>query len=199
MFLEVITGPMFSGKSEELLRRLRRAAYAGKSIVVIKPGIDDRKTRSIFNLIRNDEKLKDYRNLSMDAVNSAEKFEEAIAFGPELLVIDEAQFFDNAEQPADKWFAKYIADLLFDAMLDMEIIVVGLDMDAWRKPFGAMPELMARADVVTKLTAICLRCKGENGPAIFTQKNTGSKEQIEVGDTETYEARCRICHMLPPK
>jgi thymidine kinase len=191
MFLEVITGPMFSGKSEELLRRIRRAAYAKKKISVIKPGTDDRKVRSIFNLIREDKKLSKYPYLTMATINSPEDLANAKIDEAELLAIDEAQFFEQ-------WFADIVADVINDGERDLEIIIVGLDMDAWRKPFGAMPEFMARADSVSKLTAICLECVGAKGPAIFTQKKSiGSGKQIEVGDTHLYEARCRVCHTIP--
>ncbi len=191
MFLEVITGPMFSGKSEELLRRIRRAAYADKKIAVIRPGSDNRRTRNIFNLIRDDKKLSKYQNLRMVATNSFDDLESADINKAELLAIDEAQFID-------RWFLITLADLLNDSERDMEIIAVGLDMDAWRKPFGIMPDLMARANNVLKLTAICLVCKGKNGPAIFTQKKSvGSGQQVEVGDKNLYEARCRICHTIP--
>jgi thymidine kinase len=191
VFLEVITGPMFSCKSEELLRRIRRAAYADKKILVVRPGIDKRATRNIFNMIKEDKKLSRYLNLNMVAADSFDDLLGARIDEVELLAIDEAQFIG-------KWLVNALVGLLNDAKRDLEIIVVGLDMDAWRNPFGIMPELMARANSVLKLTATCIECKGKNGPAIFTQKkSTGSGQQVEVGDKKLYEARCRICHTIP--
>jgi thymidine kinase len=190
--LEVITGPMFSGKSEELARRLRRATYANRRIMVIKPTQDYRKSRSIFAIIQEDPRLKDYEYLATRTLSHPKELENLInAFRPNMLAIDEAQFLE-AE------FLEYIEELLEkNKSRSFTIIVAGLDMDAWRKPFGIMPQLMAIADEVLKLTAICPICLGENGPAIFTQKKGGSGEKIEIGDANIYEARCRVCHTIP--
>jgi len=190
--LEVITGPMFSGKSEELARRLRRATYANRRIIVIKPTQDYRKSRSIFAIIQEDPRLKNYEYLATRTLSHPKELENLInAFRPNMLAIDEAQFLE-AE------FLEYIEELLEkNKSRSFTIIVAGLDMDAWRKPFGIMPQLMAMADEVLKLTAICPICLGENGPAIFTQKKGGSGEKIEIGDAKIYEARCRVCHTIP--
>lgn len=198
--LEVITGPMFSGKSEELMRRMGRAAWANRKILLVKPSRENRGNRNIFILIEGDmtrkiaghEKLKGYDRLAKRSLEHSKELRRLVdSFKPELLVLDEAQFFgpdilEYLEELLEKYKSK-----------NFTVDVAGLDMDAWKKPFGIMPQLLAMADEVLKLTAICLRCQGENGPAIFTQKKGGTGEQIEVGDTELYEARCRVCHTIP--
>lgn len=189
--LTVITGPMFSGKSEELIRRLRRAAYAHQKILLLKPQLDNRSTRDIFKFIKDDGKLSKYERLTAKTISSAEDWGKIRPRDFDIIAIDEAQFFD-------KWLITTISDTLDKiAHLDITIIVSGLDMDAWRKPFGVMPELMSMADHVLKFAAICLHCEGKYGPGIFTQKKTSSTQQVEVGDEEIYEARCRACHILP--
>lgn len=190
--LEVITGPMFSGKSEELLRRLKRAAYADQSILLLKPAIDKRKTRDIFQLVENDQKLAGYKNLSKQTVGSIDDLKDG---GPlieyDILAVDEIHFFE-------KWFEKILTKVLeVGRHLDITIIVSGLDMDYLRQPFGTMPDLLARADEIVKLTAVCANCKGKKGPAIFTQKKTETGKHVEVGDEELYEARCRACYYVP--
>ncbi len=190
--LEVITGPMFSGKSEELKRRLIRAAYAKKKILLIKAGVDDREVRNIFNIVREDSKLSSYEFLTTKIVNSTKDMGSILDILPfDIIAIDEAQFFK-------KWFVKRLEKILDAcAKINITIIISGLDMDAWKKPFGNMPYLLSLADDVQKLTAICVHCQGANGPGIFTQKKPGgSKNQVEVG-SDIYEARCRVCHYIP--
>ncbi len=191
--LEVITGPMSSGKSEELARRLRRATYVNKRIVVIKPSQDDRNTRNIFIIIKEDERLKNYERLATQSLSHAKELRNLVdAFNPDILALDEAQLFDSE-------IVEYLTELLEEKQgKNFVIIAAGLDMDWRTRGFRIMPELMARADEVLKLTAICLQCQGEYGPAIFTQKKGGTSEQIEIGDVGTlYEARCRMCHYIP--
>lgn len=192
--LEIITGPTLSGKSEELAQRLKKRAYAYKRILVIRPSQDYRKSRNIFTIIQENSVLKSYRLLVKQTSSNIKEIGNIVsAFKPEVLAIDEAQFLD-----AD--FLEYIEELLEkNKRKDFTIIVAGLDMDAWRKPFGIMPQLLAIADKVSKLTAICPICRGKNGPAIFTQKKGGTDRRIEIGDIELYEARCRACHTIPPK
>lgn len=193
--LEVITGPMFSGKSEELLRRLKRAAYADQRILLLKPAIDSRKTRDIFRLEEKDQKLAGYKNLTKQTIGSPDDLkDECLLLEYDILAIDEVHFFGA-------WFEKILINVLETAQsLDITIIVSGLDMDYLRQPFGMiMPNLLARADEIIKLTAVCAKCKGANGPAIFTQKKTETGKHVEIGDEELYEARCRVCHYIPSK
>ena len=189
--LEVITGPMFSGKTEESIRRLRRATFARKRILVIRPSTDNRGARNIFDLIKEDDKLSCYELLATRVLNHVKELRSIVdPWKPHILTIDEAQFFGPE-------LLEYLDELLEKKKSqNFTVIVAGLDMDAWRRPFGIMPQLLAMADEVLKLTAICVACNGEN-PAIFTQKKGGTGEQVEVGNTELYEARCRACYYIP--
>lgn len=191
-YLKVITGPMFSGKTEELIRILRRSELAGKKIVVIKPKLDSRSDGEIASRSTiSPEKQEFSKSGSFPAIDieTAEELEAVIrAEHPAIIGVDEAQFFGT-------WMFDYLAELLRRYNhADLMILVAGLDMDAWRRPFGMMPHLMALADEVQKETAICFRCKG---PAMYTQKLAGSQAQVEVGDADIYEARCRVCHTIP--
>ncbi len=189
--LEVITGPMFSGKTEESIRRLRRATFVRKRILVVRPSTDNRGARNIFDLIKGDDKLSCYERLATRVLNHVKELRNIVdSWKPDILAIDEAQFFGLE-------LLEYLDELLEKKKSqNFTIVVAGLDMDAWRRPFGIMPQLLAMADEVLKLTAICVACNGEN-PAIFTQKKGGTGEQVEVGDTGLYEARCRACYYVP--
>ncbi|OGN08684.1 MAG: hypothetical protein A3C61_01380 [Candidatus Yanofskybacteria bacterium RIFCSPHIGHO2_02_FULL_39_10] len=191
--LEVITGPMFSGKSEELIRRLNRATYADQNVLVIKPRIDTRNESKIASRKKKDKKdtkFEEYSSFPAHEINTSKEFIELVSqHRPDVLAIDEAQFFQE-------WLLELIDNLLDEKEnTGFKIIVSGLDMDAWKKPFGIMPQLMAKANEVTKFTAVCFHCKKSD--ANLTYKKSGSKEQIEVGNFQKYEARCRKCHELP--
>lgn len=195
-YLKVITGPMFSGKTEELIRILRRSELAGKKIIVIKPKLDSRSngeitSRSTYSSFSRGETQEFSKSGSFPAVDieTSEELEELIrAEHPAIIGVDEAQFFGT-------WMFDYLAEILRRYNhVDLTILVAGLDMDAWRRPFGMMPHLMALADEVQKETAICFKCKG---PAMYTQKLSDSTQQVEVGDADIYEARCRLCHVVP--
>ncbi len=181
--LEVITGSMFCGKTEELIRRLRRATIAKQTIQVFKPVIDDRYAYS---------KVTSHAGSDIEALpitTSAELLEQ---LNPEATVIgiDEAQFFD----PAIVDVANHLADR------GLRVIVTGLDTDFRGEPFGCMPTLMAQADKVDKLSAICMVC-GE--PATRTQRLINGRPAhynepiVVVGASNMYEARCRRCHDVP--
>jgi thymidine kinase len=190
--MKVITGPMFSGKTEELIRILNRAEIAGKKILVIKPGMDVRTGNEIASRRKEDLKLNEFKKYSSFSAHPVGSAAEALSLmhvhQPSVLGIDEAQFFDE-------WMVDFISEVLRNnAENDFMIIVAGLDMDAWARPFGIMPKLMTIADVVQKETAICFVCKK---PAMLTQKLSDSSSQVEVGDSEIYEARCRVCHYIP--
>jgi thymidine kinase len=172
--VEVITGGMFSGKSEELVRRLRRAAIARQNVQVFKPVMDTR---------HEPERLitRDNREFAARAVANSGDLLAAIDSGVEVIGIDEAQFFDlglveRVEELADR---------------GLRVIVAGLDLDFRRLPFGPMPQLMARAELVDKMHAVCVVC---GAAASFSQRIAGGDEKIQVGDTEAYEARCRACY-----
>jgi thymidine kinase len=173
--LEVITGPMFSGKSEELLRRLRRAQIAGLSVKLFKPDIDNR---------YSDKDVVSHNGSSMPSISLRPNFGGVKAIGEyynsvDVIGIDEAQFFDG-----------YIASQLQKMSKGTLIIVAGLDMDFRRLPFGPMPNLLAMAERVQKLTAVCNSCGIDGEPAKYGGKT------VMVGGTETYEARCRNCFQI---
>jgi thymidine kinase len=178
-WLEVICGPMFSGKSEEMIRRLRRAEIAGQRVVIFKPRIDDRYDAS---------DVVSHAGIRMRAVPVAgvgELVERARGF--EVAGIDEIQFFE----PEIVGAALALADA------GLRVVAAGLDQDFRRQAFGVMPELLAHAEFVDKLQAVCHRC---GGPATTTQRLVDGRAApysgatIVVGANEQYEARCRDCH-----
>lgn len=184
--LEVVCGSMFSGKSEELIRRVRRAIIARRRVGVFKPSIDTR---------YNNEAVASHNGTSVQAVVVPADEPWAIwswvLDNPvEVVGIDEAQFFDPT--------LMQVVDRLIQHRI--RVIVAGLDMDFAGRPFGVMPHLMAVADDVTKLKAICARC-GE--PATFNQRLVEGKPAklsdplVLVGGGDRYEARCRRCFEAP--
>jgi thymidine kinase len=172
-WLEVITGSMFSGKSEELIRRLRRAQIARQKVQIFKPAIDDRYSRDQI-VSHSDMKIA-----STD-VASARDLLERVEADTDVVGVDEGQFFD-AELPA-------VCSALADR--GKRVIVAGLDQDYLGKPFEPMPQLLAIAEYITKTLAICMVC---GGPANHTQRLVPSHERVLVGAGGTYEARCRHC------
>ena len=172
-WIEVITGSMFSGKSEELIRRLRRAQIARQKVQIFKPAIDDRYSS---DAIVSHSEMK----IPSVAVKTSRELEAHVAAATEVVGIDEGQFFD-AELPA-------VCARLANA--GKRVIVAGLDQDYLGKPFEPMPQLLATAEYITKTLAICMVC---GGPANHTQRLVASKERVLVGATGTYEARCRHC------
>jgi thymidine kinase len=178
-WLEVICGPMFSGKSEEMIRRLRRAEIAGQRVVIFKPQIDDRYGAT---------DVVSHAGARMRAVPITAVAEVAKgAQGFDVVGIDEAQFLGEG----------IVACALGLAERGVRVVVAGLDQDFRRLPFGPMPELLSRAEFVDKLQAVCHRC---GGPATTTQRLVDgqpapySGETVVVGAAEQYEARCRGCH-----
>ena len=174
-WIEVISGGMFSGKSEELVRRLRRAVIARQKVQVFKPRTDSRHEPD--RLVTRDQ-----RELKAQTVESSAELRSSLEWGVEVVGIDEAQFFDEG-LPA-----------LVEELADhgLRVIVAGLDQDYLRKPFGPMPAILALAEYVDKMHAICVRC---GAPANYSQRIAGGGEQVQVGDTEAYEARCRRCYV----
>jgi thymidine kinase len=172
-WIEVITGGMFSGKSEELIRRIRRAEIARQRSQIFKPAIDNR-----FDVKRIIS--RDNRGLDAIAVGNSAELRSNLVFGVKVVGIDEVQFFDEQ-----------IVELSMElADAGVRVIAAGLDQDYMRRPFGPMPQLLAVAEYVSKMHAVCVRC---GGPAHYTQRVAGGNSQIEIGDN-TYEARCRMCY-----
>ena len=174
--IEVIAGGMFSGKSEELVRRLRRALIARQRVQVFKPVLDSRHAPD--RLV-----TRDLRELAACAVSDAATLEARLDPEVQVVGIDEAQFFGDD-----------LVDLVMRlADRGLRVVVAGLDQDYQRRPFGPMPALLAVAEHVDKMHAICVRC---GAPAHYSQRFAGGSEQVQVGDGEAYEARCRRCYEL---
>ena len=171
-WIEIIAGGMFSGKSEELIRRLRRAVIARQRVQVFKPLLDDR--------FATDEVVsRDERRLKAVAVATSAEMLARIEIGVQVVGIDEVQFFD----PGVIDVCMQLADA------GIRVIAAGLDQDYMRRPFGPMPGLLAVAEEVSKMHAVCVRCRGA---AHYSQRVSGGDAQVEVGDS-SYEARCRSC------
>ena len=172
-WIEVIVGSMFSGKSEELIRRLRRAQIARLKVQIFKPVIDTR---------YGDDHIVSHSAMRIPSENVRGSGEllQRVADDTEVVGIDEGQFFD-AGLPA------VVTRLANDGK---RVIVAGLDTDYLSKPFEPMPQLLAIAEYITKTLAICMVC---GGPANRTQRLVASKERVLVGASGTYEARCRHC------
>lgn len=171
--IEIITGGMFSGKSEELVRRLRRALIARQKVQVFKPRLDSRHPSEVLV-------TRDNRELAAESVVDSSDLERLLKDDVEVVGVDEAQFFDEELAP----LAMRLADR------GVRVIVAGLDQDYLRRAFGPMPELMALAEHVDKMHAVCVLC---GTTAHYSQRISGGSAQVEVGDTDIYEARCRDC------
>lgn len=178
--IEVITGPMFAGKSEELIRRINRLKYAKKNFLVFKPLLDDRysKTEVVSHRNRREKSIP---------ISKPEEIYNYLKENTEVICIDEVQFFDEK-----------IIDIIDElANKGLRIIVSGLDTDFKGNPFMVTAKLLAKAEFVTKLTAICAKCGKE---ATMTQRLINGQipsvndEVILVGASESYEPRCRHCH-----
>lgn len=172
-WIEVIAGSMFSGKSEELIRRLRRARIARQKVQVFKPQIDSR---------FSDDHIVSHSEMKHESVNvrSAADIGDRVEAETEVVGIDEAQFFDN----------ELIAIVNELAERGLRVIVAGLDQDYTGKPWEPMPQLLAVAEYITKTHAICVKC---GQPANYTQRTFESEERVAVGGEGMYEARCRQC------
>lgn len=181
-WIEVICGPMFAGKTEELLRRVNRMEYAKINYRIFKPAIDNRYA---------EEEVVSHSGLGKEAivVNNSKEILKHIDHNVQAIAIDEVQFFD----------ADVVKVCEYLANNGLRVIVNGLDMDFRGEPFAIMTELLARAEFITKLTAICMKC---GAAATRTQRLIDGQpanyddEIILVGAAESYEARCRHCHQI---
>lgn len=183
-WVEVVSGVMFSGKSEELLRRVRRALIARKSVQVFKSHLDDR-YGGVFRISSHDGS-----ELEAIPVNTSTQVAERIRDDVQVVAVDEAQFLDEG-------IVRVVNDL---ADRGIRVIVAGTDMDFRGMPFGAMPQLMAVAERVDKLHAICVVCGDlatRNQRLIDGRPAPAEGPTIQVGGSESYEARCRACHQVP--
>lgn len=171
--VEVICGSMFSGKTEELIRRMRRAQFANQRIAIFKPCIDTRYSQ-------DDVVSHDSKHIPSYPVDDPKKILSMVD-GVEVVGIDEAQFFDMS--------IVEVATKLADK--GVRVIVAGLDMDFLGKPFGPMPALMAVAEDVQKVHAICVKC---GSPAQFSHRLSASESLVELGEKDIYEPLCRHCY-----
>ena len=171
-WIEVICGPMFSGKTEELIRRLVRAQYAKQNVAIFKPKTDNRYSDD-YIVSHNKRKIKSIILESSEDIYDYK--DQADVFG-----IDEAQFFDNNLIEVSNKLAK----------LGKRVVIAGLDKDYTAKSFGPIHQLMIDAEYVFKVNAICMVC---GDPASFTQRISSEKDLVVVGETDKYEARCRNC------
>ncbi len=181
-YIEVICGPMYAGKTEELIRRITRMDYAKREYVVFKPRIDDRYSVSEIS-------SHNLRKIKAINIDNANEIYNQITNTTQAVVIDEVQFFDSS-----------VIDVCNDlAKRGLRVICAGLDLDFKGDPFGIMPTLLAYAEKVTKLTAICVCCGEE---ATRTQRIIEGHPAYDfdpvvlVGAKESYEARCRKCHVV---
>jgi thymidine kinase len=172
-WIEVIAGSMFSGKSEELIRRLRRARIARQKVQVFKPEIDVRYSKD--HIVSHSEMRHESR-----AVKSAAELLSLVEAGTDVVGIDEAQFFDTD--------LVGVANEL--AGRGLRVIIAGLDQDYTGRPFEPMPQLLAIAEYITKTHAICVRC---GQPANYSQRTVQVEGRVVVGASDAYEARCRRC------
>ena len=172
-WIEVIVGSMFSGKSEELIRRVRRAQIARQKVQVFKPRIDDRYSK---------EEIASHSgmtHISKPVMTAADLMKE-LHDNTQVVAIDEGQFFDMG-----------LVDVVNELARDgRRVIIAGLDQDYTGKPFEPMPQLLAVAEYITKTHAICMKC---GQPANYSQRTFESEERVAVGASDKYEARCRRC------
>ncbi|ERJ12600.1 thymidine kinase [Haloplasma contractile] len=184
-WIEVISGSMFAGKTEELIRRIKRLEYAKKNILVFKPEIDNR---------YSDEDVVSHNGTSIKSIviKCAKEIINYIDDHTDVVAIDEVQFFDES--------VVQVVDYLADH--GIRVVVAGLDRDFRGESFGTMPELLTKAEFVTKLTAICTKC---GAPATRTQRLVNHTPAsyydpiVLVGAKESYEPRCRHCHIVTNK
>lgn len=172
-WIEVVCGSMFSGKTEELIRRLKRAEFASQKILLVKPLIDDRYHK---------KNVVSHQGTSFEA-HTVQNSSEILALweNEKVVAIDEAQFFDNE--------IVHVCNQL--ARKGVRVIIAGLDMDFKGIPFGPMPQLLCIAEYVTKVHAICVSC---GNLAQFSHRTVKDKEQVLVGAVEQYKPLCRSCY-----
>ena len=200
--LEVIVGPMFSGKTERLIAKLHRAQYAKKRVRITKPAHDTRTQGYIASrAVMPDGTTEVTDRLSAVMVRNEEDFARIVRpFDFDVLAIDEAQFFPLDEPLRDSlgWFGRAIRGLLREKRdTGLRIIVAGLDMDFAEEPFGPIPGLLAIADSVEKLTGVCMACGSDAG--YISYRLISSEKQLVVGDAGEYQVRCRSCYDPPKK
>lgn len=177
-WVEVVCGSMFSGKTEELIRRLKRAKIANLNVEIFKPSLDIRYSKD--EIVSHDS-----NSITSHPINNSKEILEYVDNHPDIDVIgvDEAQFFDDG--------IVNVCNMLADD-LGIRVIVAGLDMDFQRKPFGSMPDLISSAEYVTKVHAICTEC---GDLASYSYRISNDKELVVLGEKESYKPLCRKCYI----
>ncbi len=174
-WIEVICGPMFAGKTEELIRRVKRCLLANQKVAIIKPDIDKR--YSSEDIVSHEG-----RQLKAIPIKDIKKAYDLISPDHDVLAIDEAQFFSEDIVEVSTYFANR----------GLRVIVAGLEMDYRGFPFGPMPQLLAVADHITKLHAVCVRC---GAPALFSHRKSKEEGVVVIGSLDKYEPLCRSCFL----
>ena len=173
-YIEVICGPMFGRKTTTLISRLKTAQKEGHKVMAFKHANDTRCTESALC-------THDRLSWACGIANTAAELDRQLRPDTKMVGVDEVQFFDqDIVEYAERW-----------AIAGRRVVLAGLDQDYRGEPFGPMPSLLLCADVVTKLSAVCVAC---GDPAIRTYRITKTPDVVLVGASETYEARCRVCH-----
>lgn len=173
-WIEVVCGPMFSGKSEELIRRVTRSVFARIPVQTFKPGLDSR--YSLSHVTSHSS-----QRVAAQPVDSSAALLRAVRKETVVVGVDEGQFFDEG--------LIEVCESL--AVAGKQVVVAGLDLDYLGRPFDPIPLLAARSEYVTKMLAVCHRC---GGPAAFTQRIVEGDDLVVLGATDSYEARCRLCY-----
>ncbi|MCL2417225.1 MAG: thymidine kinase [Bacteroidales bacterium] len=173
-WIEVVCGSMFSGKTEELIRRINRARIAKQTVEIFKPAVDTRYAEE--EVVSHDD-----RAVKSTPVDAAESILLFVSERANVVGIDEAQFF--GDELVD------VCTIL--ANRGIRVIIAGLDMDYLGQPFGPMPKLMAIAEYVTKVHAICMQC---GNPALFSHRTADNDKLVMLGETESYQPLCRVCY-----
>ncbi len=174
-WIEVICGPMFAGKTEELIRRVKRCLLANQKVAIIKPDIDKR--YSSEDIVSHEG-----RQLKAIPLKDIKEAYDLISPDHDVLAIDEAQFFSKDIVEVSTYFANR----------GLRVIVAGLEMDYRGVPFGPMPELLAVADHITKLHAVCVKC---GAPALFSHRKSKEEGVVVIGSLDKYEPLCRNCFL----
>ena len=177
-YLEIICGPMFSGKTEELIRKIRRFRYAKVKTVVFKPNIDTRHQKDLVI----SHSLQQVESISVDNIAAIRQYLAHIYSDAQVIAFDEVQFFSHE-------IVSFIEELV---QKGKKVLAAGLTQDYLSRPFGPMPELLCQADFITKLLSICMRCG--NLASKTHRRENNSSDQVLIGDCNQYEALCRSCY-----
>lgn len=179
-YLEIICGPMFSGKTEELIRKIRRFKYAKVKTVVFKPHVDTRHQKDLVI----SHSLQQVESISVDSIDAIKQYLTHIYHDAQVVAFDEVQFFSHE-------IVNFIEELV---QKGKKVLAAGLTQDYLSRPFGPMPQLLCQADFITKLLSICMQCGSLASKTHRIESNKNTHEQVLIGDCNQYEALCRNCY-----